>query len=105
MGDPGQNRDEGRDRHARIHQGVEPALHLAAPVADRPDLGDPQVGGDAPGGLDVEHAERHLRQVSPHVVEGALHGEGHPGSLPEQVFGAVAIGFWLWAGTNGAMPH
>ncbi len=40
VGDPGQNRDERRDRQARPDQGLELALDLAPTDFDGPDLGD-----------------------------------------------------------------
>ena len=92
VGDPRHDRDERRNRQTRIHQCLKRPPGFTADVSDRPDLGDAEVGGDATGGLDVEDAERHLRQVRSHVLKRSLIGGAAPAStegdlmLPEQVF-------------------
>ena len=71
IGDPGQHRDQRRDRGPGIDQGLELAEHLAAADLDRAELGD-HVGLGAAGGLQVDHAERHLRQVGAQILERCL---------------------------------
>jgi hypothetical protein len=77
VGDPGEDRDRRRDGEPGIDQGVKGALHLTPDVADGTDLGDPEIRGDPPGGLEVDDAKRHLGEMGPHVLEGALYRKGH----------------------------
>lgn len=48
-----------------------PAAHL-----DRADLTDAVVLGRSTGGLDIEHAERHIDERGAEIVEAALAGGG-----------------------------
>ena len=73
LGDAGEHGDLGRDRHARIDQGLERAQALAAAKFDRPHLGDGPVEGRPPGGLYVDDAERRLAERHPQVFERPLH--------------------------------
>ena len=74
LGDAGEHRDLRRDRHARVHEGLERAEALAASHLDRADLGDGAALGRSPCGLEVDDAERDVRQGRAEVVERALHG-------------------------------
>jgi hypothetical protein len=58
LGDPGEPRDEGRDRPLRIHQGVEPVLHPPVPYPERGDLNDSVIEGARAGRLQVDDDER-----------------------------------------------
>jgi hypothetical protein len=62
LGDPGQHRDERRDRLAGVDQGGQHPQLLAAAHLDRPDLGDPAAVRSAPGRLQVEHDKGGLMQ-------------------------------------------
>ena len=73
--DAGQVRDERRDRDLGVDQRLERSDALAAEVLDRPDLGDPAVGGGAARGLEVHHAERDLVERDAQVERG-LDGRG-----------------------------
>ena len=72
LGDPGQHRDERRHRHARVHERVQLAEALAAPVLHRPDLGDRARRGRAARRLEVDDHERDRVQRGAEVVEAAL---------------------------------
>jgi hypothetical protein len=63
VGDPGQERDERRDRDAGLHERLELAEHLAAAHLDRADLGDAGVDRCAAGGLEVDDDERDVDQL------------------------------------------
>ena len=71
IGDPGEHRDQRRDVRSRVDEGLELAEHLTAPDLDRADLGD-HVGLGAAGGLQIDDAERHLREVGTKIIEGGL---------------------------------
>ena len=72
LGDAGEHRDQRRDRHARVHERVEPAEQLTAPQLQRADLGDPVEAGRAAGGLEVDDDERDLGERV--LGEGRLAG-------------------------------
>ena len=55
----------------------EGSFQLAAPVEDCADLGDLAGCCRTAGGLQVEHAKRHVDKGGAEVVEGALPGECH----------------------------
>jgi hypothetical protein len=62
LGDPGQDRDERRDRRAGVDQRGELPEALAAAHLDRADLGDAGVLGRPTVRLQVQHHERDLAQ-------------------------------------------
>ena len=75
LGDAGEHGDLGRDGHARVDERLERAEALAAADLDRADLGDRAAASAlAPGGLEVDDAERDLGERGAEVVERALHG-------------------------------
>ena len=78
--DAGEMRDERRDGDLGVDQCLERPDALAAEVLDRPDLGDPAVGGGAARGLQVHHAERDLVERDAQVERG-LDGRGEHGFL------------------------
>ena len=72
LGDPGQHRDHRRDRHAGVHERLEPAEQLAAAQLQRADLGD-RVGARRPaGGFEVDDDERDFGERRAEIVEGLL---------------------------------
>jgi hypothetical protein len=73
LGDAGQHGDLRRYPDARVHQRLERAQALAAPQLHRAHLGDLGIRRGRAGGLQVEHAERHLMEGDAQVVEAALH--------------------------------
>ncbi|GAB3169265.1 hypothetical protein GCM10027059_33790 [Myceligenerans halotolerans] len=80
--DPGQPRDEGRDRLPGIDQGLELAQLLPAAHLHGPDLRDPALARTGPGGLEVDHDERDVPQGRPQLLErglipGGVHGPEH----------------------------
>ena len=78
--DAGEMGDERWDRDLGVDQSLERPDALAAEILDRPDLGDPTVGGGAAGGLQVHDAERDLVQRDAQVERG-LDGRGEHGFL------------------------
>ena len=108
VGEAGEHGDLRRDRPPRVDQRLERAEELAASDLDRADLGDRVVRAVAAGGLEVEHAERHVGQRRAEVVEAALDGPSpncrcHEGMTPrtlvrvkrpfvDQVFGVGGCG-------------
>lgn len=72
LGDPGEDCDLGRDRPARVDEGLVGTEALASPQLDGPDLGDRTVLCGTAGGFDVKHDERDLMQRCTQVVEGSL---------------------------------
>ena len=73
VGDAREDRDERRDRLARVHQGLELAQNLAATDLHRADLGDHRPAGRGPAGrLEVHDAEGDVAQRPAELVEAAL---------------------------------
>ena len=78
VGDPGEDRDERRDRRPRVDERLERAEHLAPANFHRTDLGDPAIDGRPARRLQVEHAERYVEERCAEVVKAGLNGERHP---------------------------
>ena len=90
MSDAGEDRDLGRNRATRIHQGLERTQTFTPSEFDCPDLGD-RTGISRPTcGFEIDDAEGHLRKRSTEIVERKLNGVGGGGShflsLIERVF-------------------
>ncbi len=84
IGDAGQEANEGGNRLPRVDQRLESTHDLAHADLACTDLGHGVGGGGAARGLDVEHAESHVRQGRAKLVEGAL--TGHLGHHSEHTF-------------------
>ena len=72
VGQPGEHRDLRRDRPTWVDERLERAEELAAAHLDGADLGDLVVGAVAAGGLEVDHAERHIAQRGAEFIERTL---------------------------------
>ena len=73
VGDPGEHRNERRDRLVGVDQRLELAQHLATADLDRANLRDHRaVLGGPSGGLEVDDAERDVLQSPTELVEAAL---------------------------------
>ena len=70
--DAGEHGDLGRDRAPGVDERLEGTEGLATTDFDGADLGDRAVVRRPAGGLEVEHAEGHLGQRGPEIVEGSL---------------------------------
>ncbi len=73
IGQPGEQRDLGRDGSAGVDERLERPEELAAAYLDGTDLGDLVVGSMAARGFEVEHAERDIAQRGAQFVERTLH--------------------------------
>ena len=70
VGYAGQHRDERGDVLVGVDQGLELTQDLAAAHLDGTELGDPgAASGRATGRLEVDNAERQIRQRSPQLIE------------------------------------
>jgi hypothetical protein len=85
VGDAGQRRDLVGDRHARVHERVERAEHLAAAQLERAHFGDGVAAARrAAGRLEIDDHERH-------VVQRRRKVGGHAADAIERMFGRAGL--------------